>query len=79
MAPAQVEVMRGVGITADAAAISLAQEVAAELCGSGHVGDVAAQTMAEERANSGAVQLQEDQKRWSGYQQFPSLDQSEPV
>lgn len=54
----QVEVVVCVRVPADAAAISLAQEVAAKLGGSGDVGDVAAQTVAQEGPDSGAVMLQ---------------------
>lgn len=47
-------------VPADTAAIPLAQEVAAELGGSGDVGDVAAQAVAQEGPDSGAVMLQKD-------------------
>lgn len=54
---AQVEVMAGAGVPADAAAVPLAQEVAAELSGPRHVGDVLTQTVAEEGLHLGAVIL----------------------
>ena len=55
---AQVEVVGGVGVPPDAAPVALAQKVAAELCGARHVGDVLAQTMAQEGFHLGAVVLE---------------------
>lgn len=49
--------MGGAGVPADAAAVPLTQEVAADLGGSGHVGDVLTQAMAEEGLHPGAVVL----------------------
>ena len=54
----QVEVVGGAGVPPDAAPVALAQEVAAELCGARHVGDVLAQTMAQEGFHLGAVVLE---------------------
>lgn len=42
----QVEVMPGVGVPADAAAITLAQEFTADFCGPCHIGDVQTQAVA---------------------------------
>lgn len=54
----QVEIVVCVRVPTDTAAISLAEEVTAELGSSGDVGDVAAQTVAQEGPDSGAVMLQ---------------------
>lgn len=53
----QVEVMWGVGVTADAAPIPLAQEVAADLGSSGHIEDVLTQAVAQEGLHFAAVCL----------------------
>lgn len=49
--------MAGTGVPADAAAIPLAQEVAADLGSSCHVGDILTQTVAQEGLHLGAVML----------------------
>ena len=54
---AQVEVMGGEGVPADAAAVPLAQVLAADLSGSRHVGDVLAQAVFQEGFHLGAVVL----------------------
>lgn len=54
---AQVEVMAGEGVPADAAAVPLAQEVATDLGSSRHVGDVPAQAVSQEGFHLGTVML----------------------
>ena len=54
---AQVEVMGGEGVPADAAAVPLAQVLAADLSGSRHIGDVLAQAVFQEGFHLGAVVL----------------------
>lgn len=54
---AQVEVMGGEGVPADAATVPLAQVLAADLSGSRHIGDVLAQAVFQEGLHLGAVVL----------------------
>lgn len=49
--------MPGVGVPADAAAITLAQEFTADFCGPCHIGDVQTQAVAEEGLDVGAAVL----------------------
>lgn len=58
---AQVEVVASLGVPAGAAAVPLTQEVAADLSGSRHVGDVLAEAMAQEGLHVGAVVLKKQE------------------
>ncbi len=61
----QMEIMGGQGVAADTAAIPLAQEVAAYLSSSSHIGDVLAQAVFQEGFHLGTVMLwkREDTER----------------
>lgn len=61
---AQVEVVAGQRVSADTAAVPLAQKVAAELGRPRHVGDVLAQTVSEEGFHLGAVTLQKTKDKF---------------
>lgn len=53
----QMEVMAGMGVPADAAAITLAQEITADFCCPCHIDDVLTQAVAQEGFDQGAVML----------------------
>lgn len=59
-----MEVVAGQRVSADAAAVPLAQGVAAELSRPRHVGDVLAQTVSEEGFHLGAVMLQKTKDKF---------------
>lgn len=56
---AEVKVVPGSGVTANTAAVCLTQKVTADLSSPRHIGDVLAQTMADEELHFGAVVLRE--------------------
>lgn len=63
---AQMEVVWGVEVPADTAAVALAQEVTADLCGPCHIGDVLTQAVVEEGLHLCAVVLKTGERERGG-------------